>query len=285
MRILLAIDVSEASEAAASYVAECPWPPGATVEVLTVAEHQFLRHPLEFDAETKRRADELTAGVAERLRSAGICAVPIVLFGDPRAVIPERAREMNADLVVVGPHGNAGPARFPLGSVANAVVRLAPCSVAVVRASKRTVGPSRKVLLATDGSACSLRAAQAVAARPWPAGSEVRILSVVELTVPMLQPPYSQRAGEAQRSEAMQHAQDAIRAAEQLVSAAGIPVSESLSVLLEDPGEIILAEAANWGADWIVLGYHGRRGIDRFLLGSVSEAVAQHATCSVEVVR
>lgn len=52
-----------------------------------------------------------------------------------------------------------------------------------------------------------------------------------------------------------------------------------------DPKSKIIDHAAQWHADLIVLGSHGRRGIDRFLLGSVSEAVSRHATCSVEIVR
>jgi len=60
-------------------------------------------------------------------------------------------------------------------------------------------------------------------------------------------------------------------------------VSESTSVLLDTPKAIILDEAARWGADLIVFGSHGHRGLDR-LLGSVSEAVAMHAGCSVEVI-
>ena len=62
-------------------------------------------------------------------------------------------------------------------------------------------------------------------------------------------------------------------------------VSESISVLVSSPKEIILDEASSWAADLIVLGSHGHRGIDRFLLGSVSEEVAMHAKCSVESVR
>ena len=54
---------------------------------------------------------------------------------------------------------------------------------------------------------------------------------------------------------------------------------------LGEPRAVILDTAKEWEADLIVLGSHGKRGVDRFLLGSVSEAVAIHAPCSVRVVR
>jgi nucleotide-binding universal stress UspA family protein len=52
-----------------------------------------------------------------------------------------------------------------------------------------------------------------------------------------------------------------------------------------DPKAVILDEAGQWGADLIVVGSHGWRGIDRLMMGSVSESVAMHAHCSVEVIR
>jgi nucleotide-binding universal stress UspA family protein len=88
-----------------------------------------------------------------------------------------------------------------------------------------------------------------------------------------------------QRAEAMKRAERAIQSSEEIVAAAGLKISESISVLLQSPQQIILEEAKEWGADLIVVGCHGRGGLDRFLLGSVSEAVAMHAECSVEVVR
>jgi len=48
---------------------------------------------------------------------------------------------------------------------------------------------------------------------------------------------------------------------------------------------VIVDLAAKWPADLVVIGSHGRRGVERFLLGSVSEAVVRHAPCSVQVVR
>jgi len=48
---------------------------------------------------------------------------------------------------------------------------------------------------------------------------------------------------------------------------------------------VIVEQAKKWGSDLIVLGSHGWRGVDRVLMGSVSEYVAIHAPCSVEIIR
>ena len=64
---------------------------------------------------------------------------------------------------------------------------------------------------------------------------------------------------------------------------AGIYVTTA--VVQGDPKSVVIDDAEAWGADLIVLGSHGRKGLQRFLLGSVSEAVLRHAHCSVEVVR
>jgi nucleotide-binding universal stress UspA family protein len=292
MNILLAIDFSTASEAAILEVATRPWPPATSVQVVTVVEPSQPWALSELVEEVMRLSRDLTQRTAERLRSCGLDATPVVLSGDPKHVIVEQAERTAADLVVVGSHGDKGLTRFLLGGVARAVVRLAPCSVTVVRTTpgKGARRAGMKVLLATDGSECSGIAARAVAERLWPDGTEVRILSVVELSLPTfqaaLEPPFANtEAMEILRANAMKHAQDAIRSAEEIVAAGGLKTSESVSVLLESPKQIILDEAGTWSADLIVVGSHGRRGFNRFLLGSVSEAVATHAGCSVEVIR
>ena len=59
----------------------------------------------------------------------------------------------------------------------------------------------------------------------------------------------------------------------------------SKTVDFGDAKTIIIDNATHWGADLIVMGSHGWKGLNRFLLGSVSDAVARHAPCSVEIVR
>jgi nucleotide-binding universal stress UspA family protein len=157
-----------------------------------------------------------------------------------------------------------------LGSVAGAVVRDAPCTVQIVRDvtedRTQTLHSARRVLLATDGSETSLTAAAALAGRPWPEGSEFRIVTVEE--------PWLTRSSSVTSN---------INSAEEVLVAAGLKATTA--VLSGNPKEVILEEARKWDADLIVVGSHGRRGFKRVLLGSVSEAVAMNAHCSVVVVR
>ncbi len=232
-------------------------------------------------------AQEAVRCAAKRLESSGIASSNLVLTGDPKSVVVDYAAQSGADLVVVGSHQASDVMQFLLGSVARAVVRFAPCSVEIVRPRSSTGG--MKVLLATDGSECSLAAARSIASRPWPAGSEIRVMSVVELAAAWFRTPYpayfDAKAMEQLRGDAMKRAQEAIAAAEQILADAGLTESGTVAVPSAAAKEVILNQAIEWGADLIVVGSHGRRGASRFMLGSVSEPVAFHANCSVEIVR
>jgi nucleotide-binding universal stress UspA family protein len=285
MKVLLAMDTSSASQIALNDVLARPWPAGSSIEVLSVVEPSHLWTTSEAAEQAPRRAGEVVDVAIEQIRAKGFDATGGVSGGDPKTVILDRAQTAEANLVVVGSHGVSPITQFLLGNVASAVLRYAPCSVEIVRGFR-----SSKILLATDGSDTSQLAAESIAERPWPAGTEVRVLNVVELTLPtaraLLEPPFvDEKLMESLREQAMKKSQAAVDSAKEILSAAGLDVSESISVLLTGPKIIILDEATQWGAGLIVLGSHGRRGVDRFLLGSVSEAVALHAGCSVEVIR
>lgn len=143
MKILLAVDGSEYSADAVREVAERPWPTGTTVRVLSAVEAITPPAPeLWYDAggslerarqEMRKSAEQLTAGVSEKLGASGLTAETSVRDGDPRAVIVDEAKDWGADLIVVGSHGYTGVKRWLLGSVAQSVVSHAPCSVEVVR--------------------------------------------------------------------------------------------------------------------------------------------------------
>jgi nucleotide-binding universal stress UspA family protein len=145
-----------------------------------------------------------------------------------------------------------------------------------------------KILLAIDGSDYSKAAVNSVAERPWPEGSEVKIISAMET-------PYApttetwvlpdnyykelERVSKEQADAAVKDAVERIRSGK----TAGLEITTT--VTSGSAREVILDEAERWDADLIVVGSHGYSGWRRLLLGSVSHAVATHAHCSVEIVR
>ena len=277
MNILLAVDESSASQIAIEEVAGRPWPEATTVEVLTVVE-------------TGQVSNGVNDAAVALLRDAGLRALGKVAAGDAKAVIAARAEVMRPDLIVVGSHRASALTDLFVGNVAAHTLRHAGCSVAIVRARLDDGLIPRKILLAVDGSVYGEAAARAIAERPWPARSDVRVLSVVEVVLPamhaLFDPPFVQ-SDEVQRLrlEAVARAQRAVSDAVAILAPSGLAVSETISVLLDGTKEVILQEALDWGADWLFVGSHGRQGAERLLMGSVSEAIAMQANCSVEVGR
>jgi nucleotide-binding universal stress UspA family protein len=145
---------------------------------------------------------------------------------------------------------------------------------------------SMKILLAIDGSTDSDAAVDEIARLPWPSNSEVKVLTVIETPIlPSIDPPWPVH---------LEGVEQAFRErAEATIQAAVLKLGMGECKTLKTAGEVvigmakgvILDEAEKWGADLIVLGSRGLGALDRFLLGSVSHAVTQHAKCSVEVVR
>ena len=145
-----------------------------------------------------------------------------------------------------------------------------------------------KILLAVDGSSGSDAAVEEVAKRPLSKKSEVRVISVVEM--PFVPTPDTWALPETYFNEMEKAAQEQAEATlgvarRRLSSAHGDQLPVSTAVIHGHPKEAILDEAEKWDADLIVVGSHGYRGWQRFLLGSVSQAVASHAKCSVTIVR
>jgi nucleotide-binding universal stress UspA family protein len=146
-----------------------------------------------------------------------------------------------------------------------------------------------KILLAVDGSTYSDDAVKEVASRPWPDRSEVRVISVVEPPPPPTPETWG-AAMESYLSEMEQWATKQARitvenAAKILRAGVEKTLSITTAVLTGSPRLAILDESEAWGADLIVVGSHGYGFWQRVVLGSVSQAVASHAKCSVEIVR
>jgi len=143
-----------------------------------------------------------------------------------------------------------------------------------------------KILLATDGTKFSESAIQSIIKTFDPKNSEVLVLQAVESllysTPPQMAPGYAPELAQ-RREEQRKEAKASVAAAAKTLQAAGFVVDTR--VVETDPRNAILDVAEEWKADLIVVGSHGRKGLQRFLIGSVAESVARHASCSVLIVR
>jgi nucleotide-binding universal stress UspA family protein len=197
-----------------------------------------------------------------------------------------------ADLIVVGSQGRSALGRLVLGSVSQKVLMHAPCSVRAGRRPPAGAVPRQggvRIIIGIDGSRHSALAVSAVAGRMWPAGTEVKVIAAldVKLLSVLASPapsPWARPWLEAAPAEddARHWAGEAVEAVAEL-RAAGL----SATPVIEegDAKRVLVEHAERWCADCIFVGAKGLSAVERFLLGSVSAAVAARASCSVEVVR
>jgi nucleotide-binding universal stress UspA family protein len=187
--------------------------------------------------------------------------------------ILKRAPKRNG-LLVVGSQGLDALDRFMLGSVSTNLIHHAVCSVLVV---KEEAAPLRRITLATDGSDESAKALAFVLTKFQPdcstgQGRRVPIHVSVLHVLPLVMYPGLKEAGKKLLEQSVQRLIKAGFTAEPLC-------------YLGNPAEEIMKASSKQHADLIVMGAKGLGAIARFLLGSVSTRVVQHANCSVLVVR
>jgi nucleotide-binding universal stress UspA family protein len=202
-------------------------------------------------------------------------------------VILKRAPKRDG-LMVVGSQGLGALDRFMFGSVSTKLIQHATCPVLVV---KDEAVPLRRITLAIDGSSASAQALEFVLTRFQPDRStgkggrmpiHVSVIYVmaprflapitIKSTIPWIKSPELKEATLKLIDQSVRKLIKARFTAE--------PVYQ-----LGKPAEEIMKAAVKHDADLIVMGAQGLGAIDRFLLGSVSTRVVQHATCAVLVVR
>jgi nucleotide-binding universal stress UspA family protein len=197
------------------------------------------------------------------------------------------------DLIVVGSQGRSALGRLVLGSVSQNVLTHAACSVRIGRkpaAGAAPRGGAVRIILGIDGSRHSALAVSAVAGRVWPSGTEVRVIAALDLKLlsvlaspapsPWARPWFDAAPAE---DDARHWAGGAVEAVAAELRSAGLTATPVIEE--GDAKKVLIAHAEQWSADCIFIGAKGLSAIERFLLGSVSAAVAARASCSVEVVR
>ena len=143
-----------------------------------------------------------------------------------------------------------------------------------------------KILLAIDESQSSLEATRTLQRQFRTEDAEIRVLSVVEPISVYISAdafPHFTPHVESIEEDRRKQATDLVSQVARELRSAGFQAAEQVG--LGDAKMKIIENATDWHADLIVMGSHGWKGLNRFLLGSVSDAVARHAPCSVEIVR
>ncbi|HEX9800716.1 MAG TPA: universal stress protein [Thermoanaerobaculia bacterium] len=190
------------------------------------------------------------------------------------------AESDDVDLIVLGTHGRRGPAHLLIGSTAAELLRRSERAVLVVPSrSQRKAGRLRRILAPTDFSASARHAIAHARELAASTGATLELFHVLpSLEVPLPMNPGSFGGGIVAELE------PAARAAlAELAAAAGAEVKVETEVWQGPAAATILNRAAETEADLIVLATHGHSGLDRLLLGSVTEKVARLSSCPVLV--
>ena len=286
MRLLLAIDTMKTLDMLLNFIEARSWPTGTAAEVLSVLEDETV--PAEtwrsegygigaVRREMKRRGEQISGVVMERLRAIGIPAHVTIMRGDPAFLIPFAARKWSSDLILIRANNRVKFRNWLLGSVAKSVVEYAPCSVEVVRAEQSDgVGRNMRILLATDGSDASLAATQTIAEMELPADTEVKVVSVIN---PI---KYSLEEIGVLRGKDSERAHRVIGKTVNMLGSA--PLKITAEVIAGRRVRQIVGLAKDWNADLIVVGSAERQGLKRLSRGT-AVGVANRAHCSVRLVR
>lgn len=294
MRILVAIDGSDAASTAVELVSNLGWPDGTTFDVVEAVETGValfggpwpaigLVDADLLEADVREQAERTVADAAARLAGPGRIVEQRVLSGRPATVIVDEARRSKADLIVVGSRGHGAIEEMLLGSVSAEVVDHSTVPVLVARGHAID-----RVVLAWDGSQAAAAAAGLLANWPIFGQSLVKVVSVADVRTPWW--TGFPEAGSPETMTLYVEAADGARqhADELLAEMTGRLRAEGLAVEPErregDAAAEIIAAARAWKANLVVLGTRGRTGLTRMVLGSVARNVVHHVPCSVMIV-
>lgn len=270
-RILVPTDGSRSAEAAARHGLVIAEAFDASVHVISVTGGKERGERL-----AKAQARDAISTLEKLFeQESDLSFQSVIERGSPYEAILSYASENDVDLVVMGTHGRHGLSRVLIGSVTERVVRLSNDPVLAVppHAIGREQEGYDRILIPTDGSPAATAAVEHGISIAERLGASVRVLCVIEGETGL--PPLGDRL----RDEAVEVVENV---AEQ---ASGRDISLSTHVQPGTPHEVINDFVSAYGIDLVTMGTHGRSGIRRHLLGSVTERVLRTSEAPVLTVR
>ena len=243
------------------------------------------------DEELEQGIRDRTSALAERLaRDEGVAATAVFLRGDVARALDDHAAAHGVDLVVMTSHGRGGFSRAWLGSVADALIRLATVPLLVIRADTEDLPEVReplfrRMLVPLDGSQRAEDVLAHAAALGTPGVTEYLLLNVVTPRVAVDPfPSVVTMVGRADLARRVEEERD--RAHEYLARVADsfreIGVTVSAHTLVDErPAPAILEFARERDVDLIVLSTRVRTATERVLIGSVADKIARGASVPI----
>jgi nucleotide-binding universal stress UspA family protein len=279
-KILVPTDGSECAEAAIGYAEDLAGQYEATVHVLCVVDSRTLDSAPHLER-VKDESTEMVESVCEDLAGSNIPVEDAVRTGIPHQEILQYASQQGIDLIAMGTHGRTGIERYLLGSITEKVVRLSDVPVLTVRAEPdgTVTYPYADILIPTDGSEQAAAAIDVGVDITSNYDARLHALSVVE---PIAMGVDFQSADVFELLE--EAAQSAVDSVEKKASQASLSKVETAVKYGHPYREIHSYVDAN-DIDLVVMGTHGRSGLERYLLGSVTEKVVRTSAVPVLTVR
>jgi hypothetical protein len=284
-RLLLSTDGSEHSEGAIREAIKLAKKCSSKLWVMSVAETnpEFEALAPQITEKAGKAARELVEALQARAKKEGVDCTGIVHQGeDSYKYIVDEAAKNKISMIIMGRRGRTGLKRLMMGSVTSRVIGHAPCNVLVVpRAAKIEF---KNILVATDGSKHSAAAASEAIGLAKRNGSKLTVISVVpsELMTPT-DIEFSMPQRELIAEKEMHEAEKNAKAVKDAAQKEGVAVQAF--VMSGKPSDAIIQTAKEKNSDLIVLGSHGKTGIERLLMGSVAERVIVLTACAVLVVK
>lgn len=277
-KILVAVDGSDSSTNAFKQACRLGRENKSWITVITTIplfQDQFdvLSTKEKVSKRLREEGEKILSGIKKIADKEDVLIKQTLVEGSPFESIIDVVEEGGYDLIVMGRHGKTSFERTLMGSVTARVIGYSPVDVLVI--PRETYIGWQRVLIPTDGSRYSEKAVDKAIDFARSYGGELKVISVVD--VPSELYAESPKTVEDLINKARVYVEDVIKQTEGIKTETFVREGEAHRIIIE------LANEQNINV--IVMGSHGRTGIKRLLMGSVTEGVIGHSPCPVLVVK